>query len=286
MYVYPLPWSYCWRINTTVGVPLQEVLFAVRREAYPRVSLPWRSRKHVPPKRRFFLLEPHGTISQKTTFFIVPPWKISQKKMVFDPTRLGSSPTCLQKSIYQFHNVGEDTQQFIVLDILNEIAHDAFPITNTTGDCLYRQKLSLLFRDRYQHWDRETSVAKRPLQLVVRCRAKETWNVRPAAPSCWKQWLAMLSSFKWLMKGCTVSWQSRSELNMGPTTRLRDIRHHTPTFWSFGGVSTISRPLTADHKWVFGADLPRRTDIQPRSMAKIGYVQNIFCNNGKKSVNH
>jgi hypothetical protein len=51
--------------------------------------LPWRWRRHVPPKRRF-ILNPHGATSQNTAFFKVTAVKPSHS--VFSP-RAGSSET-------------------------------------------------------------------------------------------------------------------------------------------------------------------------------------------------
>jgi hypothetical protein len=39
-----------------------------------RICLPWRWRRHVPPKRRF-TPDLNGDTSRKTAFFIVTPWK-------------------------------------------------------------------------------------------------------------------------------------------------------------------------------------------------------------------
>jgi hypothetical protein len=69
---------YSW-LFLTGGSACSHLLTLVHRS---RIFLPWRWRRHVPPKRRF-TQDLHSATSQKTTFFIVTAVKASNRTLIF-----------------------------------------------------------------------------------------------------------------------------------------------------------------------------------------------------------
>jgi hypothetical protein len=55
--------------RTTCDGKTPSVVRHILASSWERILLPYRWRRYVPPKRRMFLLEPHGVISQKTVVF-------------------------------------------------------------------------------------------------------------------------------------------------------------------------------------------------------------------------
>jgi hypothetical protein len=148
-------------------------------------------------------------------------------------------------------------------DIPNKVSDGVIQMTEATElffvDWSFHCSPQIRIRGRRsgEHGDQMSNEISRPPNTSRRS-AMEPRTVCAVAPHCWKQPRAMSFSCKWQLKGHIISSQQRSELiaswkNMWPIIRLRDIAHHTRTFWSCSGVSIISCGLNADHTRLFNS---------------------------------